>query len=189
MSTVIENEISPETLTGSFSKDLMLSKLYLLEQLRVVLAQLDISDLYCAYILGSWYGNLSVLMALDNFPVRKTINVDKNSRYVDLSKQILNKIDSSSEHMVKDVNNLDYRQLRYPSLVVNNSCNDIAGSRWFNRIPNGTIVALDAGDQENSVNKFTSVKSLRTQYPLSTLLFSDELNLGDYRRFIVIGIK
>lgn len=189
MNNMIENEISPETLTGSFSKELMLSKLYLLEKLRAAFDQLGIDHVHTAYILGSWYGNLSILMALDNFPVQKIINVDKNSHYIGMSKRALARLGAESQHMTRDANNLDYRQLRKPSLVVNTSCNDISGLQWFRKIPPGTIVALDAGDQLNSVNQFDSVGSLSKSYPLSKTIVKDEFNYNDYRRFIVIGIK
>lgn len=189
MNSMIENEISPETLVGSFSKDLMLSKLYLLEELRSVFAQIGIDHIHTAYILGSWYGNLSVLMTLDNFPVDKIINVDKNSYNIDMSSRMLARLGARLEHMSRDVNNLDYRQLRRPSLVVNTSCNDISGLQWFRRIPQGTIVALDAGDQLNSVNQFDSVESLAKAYPLSRIIVKNKFEYNDYRRFILIGIK
>jgi hypothetical protein len=189
MNHFAENETSPETLDGSFSRELMLGKLDLLQQLRYVLDELDVPMLNVAYILGSWYGNLGILMALDNFPVKKIINVDIEPNYIKLSKEFMQRLDARAQHMIQDVNKLDYRQARKPSVIINASCNDIAGSSWFDRIPLGTLVVLNAGDQEDSLRTYQDLNALVQTWPMRKLLLADEFVYGDYQRFTVIGIK
>jgi len=54
---MLMNEVSPDTIEGSFSNDLVLSKLWLIRELKRMQPTFG-----TIYILGSWYGNLSLLM-------------------------------------------------------------------------------------------------------------------------------
>ena len=52
-------ESSGYSLAGSFTRDLVASKVWLLDELARIAPQVG-----TIYVLGSWYGNLGVLLAL-----------------------------------------------------------------------------------------------------------------------------
>jgi hypothetical protein len=51
-------EFSPLTVQGSFENGLILNKLWLIYELQKIQDQFS-----TIYILGSWYGNMSILLA------------------------------------------------------------------------------------------------------------------------------
>jgi hypothetical protein len=182
-------ESSGYSLEGSFTPDLVFSKLWLMRELAKISP-----DVGTMYILGSWYGNLSLL--LTRFPqiqVDQMINVDTDPEFLKGSRDILNNAGARNvEHMQADANQLDYRQLGTDGVVVNVSLNDIKGQDWFNHIPEGTLVAMQARDQVEN-EQFASPEDIEQKFPLSQVLYSGSLDLEDpeteYTRFMIIGIK
>jgi hypothetical protein len=184
-------EVSPDTIKGSFSDDLILSKLWLLRNLKKISDHYDV-----AYILGSWYGNLSIMMLMENLDVDKIINVDADKESINKSEKLIKRMGETDrvEHMIKDANSLDYRQLTDSSIVINTSCNNIRNSNWFNNIPTGTLVALQSrNNDEAAINEYKNLKVFSRDYPLAETLFEGQIKLKDpqekYYRFMKIGIK
>lgn len=182
-------ESSGLSVEGSFTPDLVFSKLWLMHELAKIS-----SDISTMYVLGSWYGNLALL--LHRYPqvqVDRIINVETNSEFLKGGQDILGSAGVDNvEHMQADANKLDYRQLDANSVVVNTSLNDIKGTDWFENIPSGTLVAMQARD--NVENKqYASPEDIEQMFPLSQVLYSGALDLEDpeieYKRFMVIGIK
>ena len=172
------DEFSPKTLSGSFTEDLIISKLWLIKEIEKIHNKFN-----TIYILGSWYGNISILLINKYIKFKKIINVDKNQQVL-ATGQLLAKrlgIDKRIEPMAKDANTLDYRQAKSPSLVINASCNDMENSGWFDNIPVGTLVALQTRD--NTLD----------EYKFSKTLYSGQRHLKDpetdYTRIMKIGIK
>lgn len=182
-------ESSGYSLEGSFTPDLVFSKLWLIRELAKVAPKVD-----TVYALGSWYGNLALL--LDRYPrvqARKVINVETNPGFLKGSKQLLDKHRVNNvEYMLKDANELDYRQLGTNGVVINTSLTDMPGTDWFENIPAGTLVVLQARDHDPG-KQFTGPQDIEQEFPLSKVLYSGELALEDpetdYTRFMVIGIK
>jgi hypothetical protein len=183
------DESSGYSLQGSFTPDLVFSKLWLMRELAKI--QPRISTMY---VLGSWYGNLALL--LNRYPqvqVDQVINVENNPEFLKGSRNILNLADVDNvEYMLKDANDLDYRQLDRNGVVVNTSLNDIKGTDWFENIPSGTLVAMQARDQVEN-EQFVKLQDIEQKFPLDQVLYSDSLDLEDpeteYTRFMIIGIK
>ena len=182
-------ESSGHSLEGSFTQDLVFSKFWLMRELAKI--QPHISTMY---VLGSWYGNLALF--LNRYPmvqVDHVINVETNSKFLKGSQQILDQAGVSNvEYMQKDANDLDYQQLDKDGAVVNTSLIDIKGTDWFNNIPSGTLVVLQARDRVDD-EQFRSPEDIQQQFPLSQVLYSGSLELQDpeteYTRFMTIGIK
>ena len=130
------DESSGYSLEGSFTRDLVFSKYWLMRELAKI--QPEVSTMY---ILGSWYGNLALF--LRRYPqvnVHKIINVETDRKFLQGSKDILDQVGADNvEYMLKDANNLDYRQLGNNGIVVNTSLTDMKGSDWFENIPRGKI--------------------------------------------------
>lgn len=181
------SESSGYSFAGSFTPDLVFSKFWLMSELNQI--QPNIST---AYILGSWYGNLALLMSRYGIPkVDQFINVEPNKKFLRGSQRMLELADVNNvEYMAKDANNLDYRQLDSSSVVINTSLTDMQGNDWFKNIPTGTLVALQARDHDPG-RQFNSPTDIQTEFPLSQLLYSGSLSLQDpetrYQRFMTIG--
>lgn len=183
------DESSGYSLAGSFTPDLVFSKLWLIRELANIAPDLD-----TVYVLGSWYGNLALL--LNRYPqvqVDKIVNVETDPQFLKGSKRILNQAGVDNvEHMLKDANQLDYRQLGPNSAVINTSLTDMKGTNWFKRIPAGTLVAMQARDHDPG-QPFGSAEDIEQKFPLSQVLYSGQLDLEDpeteYTRFMVIGTK
>lgn len=183
------SESSGYSLEGSFTPDLVFSKLWLIRELAKI--QPNVGTMY---VLGSWYGNLALL--LRRYPqvqVDQIINVETDPEFLKGSKSILAHADADHvDHMLKDANQLDYRQLGNDGVVVNTSLTDMPGTDWFKHIPPGTLVALQARDQDPG-EQFHSAQDIQQKFPLSQVLYSGELELEDpetqYTRFMTIGVK
>jgi SAM-dependent methyltransferase len=174
-------EFSPSTLQGSFESGLILNKLWLIHELKKIQDQFS-----TIYILGSWYGNMSILLAKNNIQYDHIVNVDRDPAVVRRAHrmaQIL-KIDDRIEPMIKDANRLDYRQLDEDGLVINTSCHDMANRGWFDHIPAGVLVALQSRDD---------VDHDLDQYDLSRTLYQGTRKARDpetrYRSVLRIGVK
>ena len=187
--TLPVNESSGYSLAGSFTHDLIKSKVWLLTELARIAPQVG-----TVYVLGSWYGNLGVLLALD--PVirfKQLINVETDPKFLQVSKRIHDRLGiGNAEYMLKDANDLDYRQLGNNGVVINTSLTDMPGQAWFDRIPAGTLVVLQSRDHDPG-NEAHGTQDIIDQYPLSEIIYDGELKLQDpettYTRYMVIGVK
>lgn len=184
-------ESSGYSLAGSWTKDLSFSKLWAIRELEKIVGQAVIPTVY---VLGSWYGNMSILLTRSDLNIEKIINVDTNTEWLQTGEQMLDKLSADNvESMAKDANKLDYRQL--PGVVINTSTNDMENKGWFDNIPSGTLVVLQGRNHvgEKAVYSFDSPDDLLLLYPLNTVLYAGSLELEDpetdYTRSMVIGIK
>lgn len=183
------DESSGYSLQGSFTHDLTTSKVWLMQELAKIKPNIT-----TVYILGSWYGNLALYMHLDPLlNVKKIINVETDQDMLDQSERMLDHIGARNvEHMYKDANKLDYRQLGMDGAVVNCSLTDMDGTNWFKHIPDGTVVVMQARDHDPGY-QFHSTDDILKKFPLSQVLYQGKLKLKDpethYHRFMVIGRK
>lgn len=182
-------ESSGYSLQGSFTHDLTTSKVWLLEQLSKF-----VRDPQTVYILGSWYGNLALYIYLTGLLTPgKIINVEKDQGMLDQSRRMLDHVGADNvEYMQKDANDIDYRQLGRDGVVINTSLTDMPGRRWFDRIPDGTVVALQARDHDPG-HQFHSTQDIMEKFPLSRVLYAGTKKLKDpeteYTRYMVIGVR
>jgi len=174
-------EFSPPTLQGSFESGLILNKLWLIHELKKIKDQFS-----TIYILGSWYGNMSILLNRSGIEYDHMVNVDRDPKVVRGSQRIARilDIDDRIESMIKDANELDYRQLDEDGLVINTSCHDMANRGWFAHIPSGVLVALQSRDD---------VDHDLDQYDLSRILYQGRRSARDpetrYTSVLRIGVK
>jgi len=187
--TLPVNESSGYSLAGSFTHDLIKSKVWLLSELACIAPKVG-----TVYVLGSWYGNLGVLLALDPMiQYKQLINVETDQKFLQVSKRIHDRLGmSNTEYMLKDANNLDYRQLGRDGVVINTSLTDMSGQAWFDNIPAGTLVVLQSRDNDPG-NAAHSTQDIIDRFLLSEVIYDGELKLQDpetaYTRYMVIGIK
>lgn len=182
-------ESSGSSLEGSFTRDLVFSKFWLMRELSRI--QPHVSTMY---VLGSWYGNLALF--LNRYPMVRVdhiINIETDPERLNTSERILDQAGADNvEHMLKDANQLDYRQLNRDGAVVNTSLTEMPDTDWFENIPPGTLVVMQARDH-NPDQQFSSAEDIERKFPLSQTLYSGGMDLQDpetaYTRFMVIGRK
>ena len=174
-------EFTPDTLAGSFDRGLIFNKLWLIHELATIK-----DNFSTIYILGSWYGNLSILLARSDIDYKHIVNVDTDAKRVRQGQAIAKQMHVADriESMVADANELDYRQLDSNGLVVNCSIHDMPNSGWFDHIPRGVMVALQSRtDIDHNINS----------YALKTILYDGTKQLADpeteYTSLLRIGIR
>jgi len=174
-------EFSPLTMRGSFESGLILNKLWLLHELRKIQDQFS-----TIYILGSWYGNMSILLAKSQIQYDHIVNVDQDASVVRQAQHIARMLhmDDRIEPMVRDANRLDYRQLDRDGLVINTSCHDMENRGWFDNIPAGVLVALQSRDDVD--HDLSAYDLSRTLYQGSRSAEDPET---DYTSVLRIGVK
>jgi precorrin-6B methylase 2 len=182
-------ESSGYSLRGSFTHDLTTSKVWLLQELARIEPRVG-----TVYVLGSWFGNISLylhlMLLLDHGAI---INVERDKNMLAQSQRMLDHIGAQDvEHMLADANDIDYRQLGPNGVVINTSLTDMPGRAWFDNIPAGTRVVMQARDHDPG-RQFHSIKDILNRYPLTTVEYQGKLKLQDpeteYTRFMVIGTR
>lgn len=182
-------ESSGYSLAGSFTPDLTRSKVWLMRELARVTPQVG-----TVYILGSWFGNLSLYMSLmPMFEHGQMINVETDRKMLRQSQRMLDHIGVHDvEHMYRDANDLDYRRLDDDGVVINCSLTDMKGRAWFDNIPRGTLVVMQARDHDPGY-QFNDTQDILAKFPLRKVLYQGKMSLEDpetpYTRFMVIGEK
>lgn len=182
-------ESSGYSLEGSYTPDLVFSKLWLIRELAKITDHVS-----TMYVLGAWYSNLAMLMTLNpEVKVDHIVNVETDPEFLRVGQKMLAQRGADNvEFMHKNANDLDYRQLGRNGAVVNTSLTDMKGRDWFDNIPSGTMVAMQARDHDPGA-QFHSAKDIQKKFPLSKVLYSGGLQLQDpeteYTRFMVIGTK
>jgi len=149
------------------------------------------------YILGAWSGTMSFLLyAKKSVDFNRIINVDLDPVYLAQSRVINNAIECNGqlETLCQDCNTIEY-PLTPNNLVINTSTDNIAGSEWYTRIPNGTQIAIQGrtGGHRDCVQPYSTLDEFDRAYPMrwQSVLQHCEFVYPDhsYTRFMKIGIK
>lgn len=173
-------EFSPLTVDGSFHRGLIYNKLWLIQQLAKIQAQFN-----NIVILGSWYGNMSMLLARSGIEYRHIWNIDANPRYVKTAQRMTGAMHLDNvSNVVGDANDLDFSSLGSDDLVINTSCHDMSNLGWFDNIPPGVMMALQSRED---------VDDDLSDYALSETLYTGTKRLQDpeteYTSLLKIGYK
>ena len=185
-------------ISDSFSAAQMQSKQWLVQRLEnVLLEERPIEDGYRIWILAGWHGLTNLLLRTRNqIPVLEVRSFD---------------IDPSCEAIADALNNLwvwkawefkahtaDINQIEYtprPDVVINSSVEHMTSNIWWDNIPKGTIVCLQASDMEDEdhVNKFSTAHDLFKAYPVEELFYEGikrfEFDDKAFYRVMIIGVK
>lgn len=163
----------------SLSKGQLYSKIWLVQEL----TKLN-KNLGSIFILGGWYGILAKLIMDSDlqFSEVKSFDIDPKCEPIALNIVLSPKFDA----ITKDINDINFDC----GTVINTACEHMDSS-WFFKIPEGTLVALqttnlDIPDHLSIVGNLDSMKEI---FPLTETFHDGELDLVDYKRFMIIGIK
>ena len=183
---------------NSFSSAQMQSKLWLVQRLEsVLLEERPIEDGYRIWILAGWYGLTNLLLRTRNqVPVLEVRSFDIDSSCESIADCLNNfwvwKAWEFKAHTA-DINLLEYTPR--PDVVINSSVEHMTSNLWWDNIPIGTIVCLQASDMEDEdhVNKFSTSRDLFEAYPVKELIYEGikrfEFDDKAFYRVMIIGIK
>lgn len=181
------NEDSPPTLEGSFTKDLIFSKMWLCAKIIDAMEVCRIDQFGTIAILGAWYGNMGLMIKLYGIPFRSMIVNDIDPTTAKIQRILLKSLGPRVETVTCDANDMDYRGKKHPLLIINTSCNEINGMGWFDRIPNGSLVALQSRSDFKSIERMISRFPMRSTIYVGSKRFIDPTE--EYLRHSIIGLK
>lgn len=157
-------------------------------------------ELCSVHVLAGWYGVLGALLlneprlAIEQLTV---VDIDSDCEPVARSLNATSVASGRFAFRVADILALDYRvplpEFGKPDLIINTSCEHLADfSAWYERIPEGTALALQSNDYRAipvHLNCVDSVEDFAAQAPMQDVRFAGTLKLERYSRFMLIGRK
>lgn len=185
-------ENSPNTPSGSRTRDLNLGKLWLLTELN----RLDLDTFDYVYVLGSWYGSIAPYLLYKNIEFDTAYLVDIDPKNTDWTQRFVYRLGINNKiiPVTQDCCQTQFRGDRI--LVINTSTNDISSTEWLDNVPPGSVVAVQGrdGQPDNPDNLHQTLESFDSAYPLAEELVLDSIKLKGadgqaYNRFMKIGIR
>ena len=162
------------------------------------------------YLCAGWYGTLAYLLFSNNISIDKirSFDIDEscwniaetlNKNYVmqnwkfKASTMNIHDIEYPGHFKTLRSNGTECELWDKPDTIINTSCEHIIDFKsWYNKIPTGTLLILQSNnffEIEDHVNCYKNVQEFITDCPMSELQFADELDCGEYKRFMIIGQK
>jgi hypothetical protein len=189
-----------------FSRGQLQSKLWLVDELK----NCDV-DLGTVFLCAGWYATLATMLFESDIRVDKVRSFDIDPRCVPIAK-VFNKPwvmeDWKFQASTQDIKDIDYnihtfmvnradgsdcQLIESPDTIINTSCEHIENFiEWYDKIPNGKLVVLQSNnffEVEEHVNCVGSIEEFSVKAPMDNILYSGELDLPKYRRFMLIGYK
>ena len=188
------------------SRGQLQSKLWLVNELNKIGV-----DLGTVFLCAGWYGTLATMMLESNLSIEKIRSFDVDETTESIA-EIFNRpwvINSwKFKPVVQDIHDIDFVEHCYivskgdndferlwdsPNTVINTSCEHIHDfEEWYAKIPSGKLVVMQCNNYfeiEEHVNCHETLESFANQTPLDVELYSGELKLDKYKRFMRIGYK
>jgi len=188
------------------SRGQLQSKLWLVGELNKIGV-----DLGVVFLCAGWYGTLATMMFESGLSIEKIRSFDIDETTESIA-EIFNRpwvIDGwKFKPVVQDIRDINFEEHSYvvskddgefealwdiPDTVINTSCEHIENfEEWYAKIPNGKLVIMQCNDYkeiEEHINCHETIESFAQQTPLELELFSGELQLEKYKRFMRIGYK
>lgn len=136
-------------------------------------------------IAGSWFGTLGIML----YQVRPEIEItlmDLDAR----CKAFVDTIVDQGEK-IKSVTQDMYSYRYTEDVVINTSCEHIQNlSAWLELIPKGTLVLLQSNNNtslEGHINCPSSIEEFEQKAGIKEILYSGELIMPMYTRYMIIG--
>ena len=189
-----------------FSRGQLESKLWLVEELQKTKVNLG-----TVFLCAGWYATLATMLFESNIKVDKvrSFDIDPSCRSI---AETFNKPWVKDEWLfkacTKDIMDIDYNYESYevqradgtlcplddtPDTIINTSCEHIPNFKeWYNKIPTGKLVILQSNnffEVEEHVNCVGSIEEFAVKAPMQNILYSGELELPKYTRYMLIGYK
>ena len=188
------------------SRGQLQSKLWLVQELEKISV-----DLGVVFLCAGWYGTLAIMLFESKLHLDKirSFDIDESTEFI---AETFNKPyvvdDWQFKPVIQDIHDINFEEHSYvvskgdgdfevlwdiPDTIINTSCEHIDNfDKWYGKIPIGRLVVLQCNDYEEieeHVNTHKDLDSFAEQTPMETELYSGELDLGQYKRFMRIGFK
>jgi hypothetical protein len=191
-----------------FSRGQLESKLWLVNNI----VDLKI-PLGTVYLCAGWYGTLATMLFESGTSIESIRSFDIDESCVAIA-EVFNKPwvmeNWKFKSITQNINDINFeshswqvwsnKNNRYshpivesPDTIINTSCEHISNfDEWYAKIPEGRLVVLQSNDYfeiKEHVNCSKDLEAFSIQTPMKTELFSGELLLPKYKRFMRIGHK
>jgi len=191
------SRLDEPALAEALNKNQIASKLWLADALFDAVG----AELGSVVVLGGWFGvlpaillhdarfNIAHVTSLDIDPRCETVALALNDTHVRAGKFTAVTADMLDRDYARGASIAD----EAPKLIVNTSCEHVeAFDRWYRRIPDGQLLALQTNDYfacSEHVNCVPDLASFQRQAPMRDVLYAGERELRRYVRFMLIGRK
>ena len=179
----------------AFSHGQIKSKLWLLENLEFLM---DYKS--SVAILGAWYNVLGFMMMVRRPKhYKEIVGYDINPEVKEIADKLNNAFTFDPNiigNITRDANGIVYRGI---DVVINCSPEHFENDTWFNKIPFGTVVAIQSSDMTETGDPWfikqpnPNIDAFRSRYHLSKTYVCDTMRIQyddwGYNRFMLIGIK
>ena len=189
------SRLDEPALAEALNKNQIASKLWLADALFDAVG----ADLGSILVLGGWFGVLPAILLHDaRFTIASVTSLDVDPRCAGVALALNDTHVRAGKFAAVTADMLDYdyagrATARAPKLVVNTSCEHLeAFDRWYGRIPDGQLLALQSNDYfacSEHVNCVPDLAAFQEQAPMRDMLFAGEHKLRRYVRFMLIGRK
>jgi hypothetical protein len=162
-------------------------------------------------LCAGWYATLVPLLREQNIKFDKIYSFDSDPDVWEIA-EIFNKDLEINNWTFKaqtaDIHDIEYSKTVFktinskhskevtlevrPNTIVNTSCEHIDNfNLWYDRLPTDKLLILQSNDLEidEHINRVRDLKHFEMQTPMTQVLYSDELNLEGYTRYMRIGFK
>jgi len=182
-------EESPDTLEGSFTPDLVNSKVWLCQKLAKLLKGKSAGRIYA---LGSWYGNIGIFLQQAGVKFDDLVLVETDEKLLDRSEKLLQPLYDEGKLLLlhQDAKDVVYE---HPATVINCSTNDM-DTNWLTNIPKNVLILMQGRNNLDDVpTRIPTLEKFDDLFPLRRVFFLGEIPLKDpetkYQRFMKIGSK
>lgn len=153
-------------------------------------------DEFTVELIGGWFA-WPLLDYMDQFPIEKIRNVDLDPFCAQLSQKYYEVFQPSFEYQFVNEDIINIRQhsdTRKTRFVINTSCehmrpmNEIVEAREY--IKEKIVMVLQSNnktDEPDHINCVSSAEELAQQSGCQKIYYMGEKDMGDYKRFMVIG--
>ena len=187
-----------------FARGQLQSKLWLVKELRKVTPDIGI-----VFLCAGWYGTLATMLFESGIRINKirSFDIDDSCRFIaETFNKPWVKQDWKFKTCTQDIHDIDFNSHKYivkradgteceledsPDTIINTSCEHIENfEEWYSKIPAGKLICLQSNDYvaiEEHVNCVKDSLHFAEMAPLSKVLFTGELPLEKYTRYMRIG--
>jgi hypothetical protein len=188
------------------SRGQLQSKIWLVNELKKIGV-----DLGVVFLCAGWYGTLATMLFESKLSIEKvrSFDIDEKTEYI---AEIFNKLYVINgwkfKSVIQDIHDINFDEHSYvvskdngefevlwdiPDTIINTSCEHIENfESWYDKIPNGKLVVLQCNNYkeiDEHVNTHDTLESFTKQTPMEVELYSGELDLDKYKRWMRIGYR
>ena len=182
----IRQSPDPIRTLDAFWKGQIKSKEWLIEKLRPFVTESSRIDIH-----GGWVGVLASMLFQSGIPVRYICSVDLDPECEPIA-TMMNKLeeqDGKFKALTGDMCKVPV----HGNVIINTSCEHITQEQyniWLSRIPQGNLLVLQSNNYNipEHVRISNSLEEFKNQCNIN-VLWSGELDLPLYKRFMLIGYK